>query len=249
VSARDWRAVREGETHAASKTSTNNTNESFLVGVGASGALLAGAAIVFVTLVGLVSFNVWPTGHEVSINDSVELSAATPNATQATTTTPVSAASGQVASTTAGTGAGVGGGNTGGGNPQGGGDGQGGGKGGSSKPGPASPPAATTAPIPTDDSSRTDDSDTPSGPGVASKDPAHPVHPVHPEQSHGNVPDGTNGKEDPSAGDDSGDRITGKGPITKPNPQTSNTSTSTDASTSSGSDGTGISHRSHQPKH
>jgi hypothetical protein len=241
--------VGEGETHAAaSRTSRNNTNESFLVGVGASGALLAGAAIVFVTLVGLVSFNVWPTGHEVSIADSVELSAARPNVPQTTTTTttPVSAASGQLASTTAGTGAGAGGGNAGGGNSQGGGDGQGGGKDGSPNSGATSPPTATTTPTPTDDSSRTDDSESPSGPGNASKDPTHPVHPAHPEQSHGNVSDGTNGKEDPSAGDDSGDRITGKGPFTKPNQSTS--STSTDTSTTS-SNGTGAAHRSSQYKH
>jgi len=61
VSARNWRAAREGEAHAASRTS-----ESFIVGIGASGGLLAGAAIVFVTLLGVVSFNVWPSAAGIS---------------------------------------------------------------------------------------------------------------------------------------------------------------------------------------
>src|SRR2546421_10125506 len=99
VSARDWRAVREGDTHAASRTS--NTPESFIVGVGASGALLAGAAIVFVTLVGLVSFNVWPSSRSFSPSAvNVELSA--PKAAPAgggSTAAPPGAAAGQVAST------------------------------------------------------------------------------------------------------------------------------------------------------
>ena len=99
VSAREWRAVREGETHAASKTSTSNTPESFIVGVGASGALLASAAIVFVTLVGLVSFNVWPKGSEGTVDHNVELSSATPSNSASAAPAPVSAAAGQVAST------------------------------------------------------------------------------------------------------------------------------------------------------
>ena len=37
MSAREWRAAREGDAHAAPKTSSNNTPESFIVGVGASG--------------------------------------------------------------------------------------------------------------------------------------------------------------------------------------------------------------------
>jgi hypothetical protein len=249
VSARDWRAVREGETHAATRTSTNNTPESFIVGVGASGALLAGAAIVFVTLVGLVSFNVWPTGPAVTADRNVELSAATPNTSQTTTTTPVSAAAGQVASTTAG-GAGAGGGNVGGDNSQGGGGGQGGGKGGNPKSGTTSPPIATTTPAPTDGSNRTDDSGSQSPPGSASKSPTHPVHPVHPDTSHGNVSDGTNGKEDPSTGDDSGDVITGKGPFTKPNRSNSSSDSSSSSSTSTTSEnGQGLGHGSSRSNH
>src|SRR4051794_10379543 len=139
VSARGWRAVREGDTHAASKTSTHNTPESFIVGIGASGALLAGAAIVFVTLVGLVSFNVWPSGRDVSVEPSVELSAATPgghSTSNSAAAAPVSAASGQLASTSPGAGPGVSGG--GGGNDQ-----SGGGKGSQPKAGLNNPPAAT----------------------------------------------------------------------------------------------------------
>src|SRR4051794_25796108 len=148
VSARGWRAVREGDTHAATKTSTNNTNESFIVGVGASGALLAGAAIVFVTLVGLVSFNVWPTGQELSVDSSVELSAATPGGSSGgTATTPVSAAAGQLASTSTGGGSSVSGATNGGaGKDQGGGNSQGGGKGSSPKSGLNQPSATTTTP-------------------------------------------------------------------------------------------------------
>src|SRR5215204_3875800 len=75
VSVRDWRAARNGEGHAASRTS-----ESFIVGIGASGGLLAGAAIVFVTLIGIVSFNVWPSAAGISSSGrNVELSAAAPS--------------------------------------------------------------------------------------------------------------------------------------------------------------------------
>ncbi|MGC1814818.1 MAG: hypothetical protein WA696_11820, partial [Solirubrobacterales bacterium] len=103
VSAREWRAVREGDAHSAPKTSSNNTPESFIVGVGASGALLAGAAIVFVSLVGLVSFNVWPTAQDASTDGNVELSAATPRAPAHSTVVPVSAAAGQLAAANVGT--------------------------------------------------------------------------------------------------------------------------------------------------
>jgi hypothetical protein len=72
---RDWRAAREGDAHAAARTSSN-TPESLIVGAGTSGALLAGAAIVFISLVGLVSFNVWPSARDSSGAGSVELRAA-----------------------------------------------------------------------------------------------------------------------------------------------------------------------------
>src|ERR1700754_707181 len=116
VSARDWRAAREGEAHAASRTS-----ESFIVGIGASGGILAGAAIVFVTLVGVVAFNVWPSAAGISSSGgTVELGAATPaSAGGGGGSAPVSAASGQLASATVpvsgGVGAGGGGGGGGGG--------------------------------------------------------------------------------------------------------------------------------------
>jgi hypothetical protein len=80
VSARDWRAVREGETHAATKISHNRTPESFIVGVGASGILLAGAAILFVTVVGLASFKVWPTGQSGSSSTGTNVALAEPTA-------------------------------------------------------------------------------------------------------------------------------------------------------------------------
>jgi hypothetical protein len=66
--------------------------------VGASGALLAGAAIVFITLLGLVSFNVWPAGRGGSAVDNVELPASASGASHGAGT-PVGAASGQLAST------------------------------------------------------------------------------------------------------------------------------------------------------
>ena len=62
---------------AAARTTPNNTPESLIVGVGASGALLAGAAIVFITLVGLVSFNVWPSSRDGVSIPNIELQAAT----------------------------------------------------------------------------------------------------------------------------------------------------------------------------
>jgi hypothetical protein len=99
LSARDWRAVREGDTHAAARRSPkSNTPESLIVGVGASGALLAGAAIVFITLLGLVSFNVWPAARGGSAVGNVELQAPSSGASHGAGA-PVGAASGQLAST------------------------------------------------------------------------------------------------------------------------------------------------------
>jgi hypothetical protein len=223
--------VREGEPHTATKTSNSKTPESFIVGVGASGALLAGAAIVFVTLVGLVSFNVWPTGNETAAGVNVELSTANPSGSSAGQATPVSAAAGQVASTSVG-GAPAGGGaaapNAGGGN-----GGQGGGNGGQPQGGLTNPPATTP---PTTDTGGSGDSGTDtSTPGTASKSPAHPVHPSHPDSSHGNVGGGTNGKEDPNSGTGS-DVVTGKGPIGRPPRPSSSTSSSTSSGTSGTTD-------------
>jgi hypothetical protein len=242
VSAREWRAVREGETHAATKTSTNNTQESFIVGVGASGALLASAAIVFVTLVGLVSFNVWPTGRDVTAGVNVELSTeATPGSgSPAGGAAPVSAASGQVASTSVGTGSGVSGG------PGGGGGDQGGGRVGHPKSGVTAPPTTTTTPPSTDGTgdSGDDGGPGPSIPGAASKDPAHPVHPAHPDTPHQNLSDGGNGKDD-GTGNESDEVVTGKGPFSKPTvPPSSNSSTDND-----NGNGTSKGHGSSRFKH
>ncbi len=226
MSAREWRAVREGETHAAART-TNNTPESFIVGIGASGALLAGAAIVFVTLVGLVSFNVWPNGQALSVDGNVELSAPTPNSSPSNAAAPVSAAAGLLASTTAGSGgATAGGGTTGGGNGQGGGNDKGGG--GKPKSGVTNPPAAT--PPATDDFTDTTDTSTPSTPGNSSKSPAHPILPAHPERPHQNISEGSKGKDD-GTDDESGDVITGKGPFMRPNPPSSTNNSSSNSAT------------------
>ncbi len=219
--------MREGETHAATKTSNSKTPESFIVGVGASGALLAGAAIVFVTLVGLVSFNVWPTGNETAAGINVELSTANPSGSSAGQATPVSAAAGQVASTSVNGGPAGGGAaapKTGGGN-----GGQGGGNGGQPQGGLVNPPATTP---PTTDTGGSGGSGTDTRvPGTASKSPSHPVHPSHPDSSHGNVGGGTNGKEDPNSGNDS-HVVTGKGPIARPPRPSSSTPGSTDFSDS-----------------
>ena len=144
VSARDWRAAREGEAHAASRTS-----ESFIVGIGASGGLLAGAAIVFVTLLGIVSFNVWPSAAGISsTGPNVEL---TPpyggGSGGGDTGTPLSAASGQLASASVpvASPAGGGGGAAGGGGGNGGGGNQGGGSAGGSF-GAEPPPPSGSAP-------------------------------------------------------------------------------------------------------
>jgi hypothetical protein len=91
--------VKEGQAHAAAGTSPkSNTPESLIVGVGASGALLAGAAIVFITLLGLVSFNVWPAARGGSAVDNVELQAPSSGASHGAGT-PVGVAPGQLAST------------------------------------------------------------------------------------------------------------------------------------------------------
>ena len=141
MSARDWRAVREGETHAAAKTKQNNTPESLIVGVGASGALLAGAAIVFITLVGLVSFNVWPTSRDRLSIPSIELQAA--NGAHDQTVASTGTGSTQPPSSTAPSATGSAGGGAGGGGDSGGGGGNGG-KQGSKAPStttPSTPPA------------------------------------------------------------------------------------------------------------
>jgi hypothetical protein len=227
VSAREWRAVREGETHAATKTSNSNTPESFIVGVGASGALLAGAAIVFVTLVGLVSFNVWPAGNEISVDGNVELSTATPGGASAGSASPVSAAAGQVASTSVPSASAGGGGTT----SDSGGDngGSGGGNGGQPKGGLTNPGPATSAPPSTGNSGSGDSTGQGKAPGSATKGPGNPVNPSHPGTSHGNVGDGTTGKDDPGSGDGSG-TVTGKGPFGRPTEPSSSDSGGTDFS-------------------
>jgi hypothetical protein len=237
VSAREWRAVREGETHAASKTSKSNTPESFIVGVGASGALLASAAIVFVTLVGLVSFNVWPKGNEVSVDRNVELSSATPSNSASPSPAPVSAAAGQVASTSVPVGTAGSGGNAGGNSGQG-----GGAKGAQPKAGATIPPTTTTPPT-----IGSGDIGSGSTPGTASKDPVHPVHPSHPDTPHQNIPDGTNGKGDPT-GNGSDDVVHGKGPLGRPVPP-SNSSGNSASSVSSNTSESGRGHGSPKSKH
>jgi hypothetical protein len=150
VSARDWRAAREGEAHAASRTS-----ESFIVGIGASGGLLAGAAIVFVTLLGIVSFNVWPSAVGISSSGpNVELTSPSGGGSGGGGKgAPLSAASGQLASVSvpiaspAGGGGGAAGG--GGGGSAGGGGGNGGNQGDGSAGGSfgaGSPPPSGSAP-------------------------------------------------------------------------------------------------------
>ena len=252
VSAREWRAVREGETHAATKTSKNNTPESFIVGIGASGAVLAGAAIVFVTLVGLVSFNVWPTSRDTAVDANVELSQATKGATPNVSVAPGGGASVQtIASTTGATGATAGAGNTGAGNGNTGGQqqgGSGGGGGGNGNKGPKSSPPSTspvTTP-PTSDTGNSDsgNSDGSSGSGSdpvqAGKDPTHPVHPTHPDHPHQNV---SSGSKEPAGGDTD---VTGKGPFARP---THGSSSSSDSGSGSSSAGHGRGHGSSHSRH
>jgi hypothetical protein len=264
VSAREWRAVREGETHAATRTSTNNTPESFIVGIGASGAVLAGAAIVFVTLVGIVSFNVWPTSKDATggADGNVELSAATKTATHHASVAPVSAASGLIASTTGAAGATTGAGNAGAGGAGSGNTGgqQGGSGGGGDKGSKPSPPSTTlTTPATPPPSGDTGDSDSGSSDGSdgsgtppvqAGKDPAHPVHPTHPDHPHQNVPIGS---KEPVGGDTD---VTGKGPFTKPthgssSSHGSSSDTSSDSSPDSSSDSSSHrwGHRSSRSRH
>jgi hypothetical protein len=53
-------------THGDGKTA-----QGYIAGIGASGALLAGAVVTFVFLVGAVSFEVWPTAAHESSDDSL----------------------------------------------------------------------------------------------------------------------------------------------------------------------------------
>ena len=231
--------MREGEAHTASKTSTSNTPESFIVGVGASGALLASAAIVFVTLVGLVSFNVWPKGSEGTVDHNVELSTATPGNSASAAPAPVSAAAGQVASTSVPVGTAGSGSNAGGNSGQG-----GGAKGGQPKAGATIPPTTTTPP------STIGSGDVGSGstPGTASKDPVHPVHPAHPDTPHQNISDGTNGTGDPNPGNGSDDVVHGKGPFGTPVPP-ANSSGNSGFSVSSNTSESGRWHGSPKSRH
>jgi hypothetical protein len=202
---------------------------------------LASAAIVFVTLVGLVSFNVWPRGNEGTVDRNVELSNATPGNPASAASAPVSAAAGQVASTSVPVGTAGSGGNTGGN-----GGGQGGGaKGGQPKAGATIPPTTTTPPSTVGSG---DISGSGSTPGTASKDPVHPVQPVHPETPHQNISDGTNGKGDPNSGNDSGHVVNGKGPFTRPVPPSSS-SAHTDSSVSRTTSESGRGHGSPKSRH
>jgi hypothetical protein len=74
MSARTRHAVREGdETHG------DATAKSYVAGIGASGALLAGAVILFISLVGFASFEVWPgSGGGNASPATVELAPAKP---------------------------------------------------------------------------------------------------------------------------------------------------------------------------
>lgn len=218
MSAREWRAVREGETHAATKTSTNNTPDSFIVGIGASGAVLAGAAIVFVTLVGIVSFNVWPTSNGGTGDSNVELSAATKSALPQNNASlsPTGGGSVQAASTNGATVTPTGVANAGGSNAGGQHQGGSGGGGGGADKGPASSPPTTTpvTPAPSGDlGSGNSDGSSGSGsapPVQAGKDPSHPVHPTHPDRPHEGV---STGSKEPADGDTD---VTSKGPLVKP---------------------------------
>jgi hypothetical protein len=54
-----------GSDHAAGANGNGKTaRRSYIAGIGASGALLAGAVVTFVFLVGTVSFEVWPEASE-----------------------------------------------------------------------------------------------------------------------------------------------------------------------------------------
>ena len=53
-------AQSEGQTPEGEAPQAQDTADSYLAGIGASGAVLAAAAVGFVLMVGIVSFNVWP---------------------------------------------------------------------------------------------------------------------------------------------------------------------------------------------
>jgi hypothetical protein len=198
-----------------------------------------------VTLVGIVSFKVWPSGTQVGSGVNVELSTPTPKSSAAPATPSATGPTVRLGSPTAVTGSGTAAGTVVTGN-QGGGNGHPG-NGGRSKP--AKPPTVTVPPTTDDFSNNGDIGSTPSTPGTSSKDPSHPIQPVHSERPHQNISDGTNGKDDPSTGDGSDDVIAGKGPFTRPTPPSppSNNAASSDDGDSYGghSNGHGSSHSHH----
>jgi hypothetical protein len=159
------RAAREGETHAAPKTTGT-----YLAGIGTSGALVAGAAIVFVISVGAASFDVWPGGGDNGSPSGgvVELGPAGPGLgpdIAQVVPTPV-APSGAAVTPAAGAGGGAGGGG-GAGNGDGAGGGGNQGTGGKAPGGNGSPPPPTG-----DDGGDTgdDDTETPGRGGGSGKD-------------------------------------------------------------------------------
>ena len=96
VSAREWRAVREGETHAAARTSTSNTPESFIVGDRCLRSS-AGRCRHRLRDPGRASFRSMSgrRASEGTVDGNVELSAATPGGSHRQPPAPVSAAAGQ----------------------------------------------------------------------------------------------------------------------------------------------------------
>jgi hypothetical protein len=210
VSARWKRVVQEGKTHTGAKTT-----QSYIAGIGVSGALLAGAAVTLISLVGLVSFRVWP-GAPVGSGPTGQAELNLGGAGGKAAGTTLSAASGLVASSsplTPGSGAGSTGKGPGGNAP--------GGKGPGPSPSPpnqpgATPPAAappTEAPQP---SSGTSTKGASPGSSGSSKKPVNTLpngkvkpndtsDPAAPSDS-GKGKSGKSGKTSPAKGGDSGTR-------------------------------------------
>jgi hypothetical protein len=97
VSARWNRAAEAGEASAGARTT-----QTYILGIGASGALLAGAGVTLISLVGLVSFDVWPGTPSSAVPEEAQLNLGGGGAvTQPIEEAPLSEAAAAITSATA----------------------------------------------------------------------------------------------------------------------------------------------------
>jgi hypothetical protein len=95
VSARWDRATEGGEASNGARTT-----QTYILGIGASGALLAGAGVALISLVGLVSFDVWPGTPSSAAPEEAQLNFGSNAVSQPAEGAPLSEAAGILADAT-----------------------------------------------------------------------------------------------------------------------------------------------------